>query len=132
MTMKSLATDSPAVSAPEPALSEGMTRLLPLVESYGLFNFFKTESCRALSMRGAALWEAWRGEVGVWTVSTLWVRDRAVPGSDRAGLAMFSGEWRIFRGWNPVRVPPRAQCFRRSGAFECFLVCTLCTLQPLI
>ena len=51
---------------------------------------------------------------------TPWASDRVVLVSDWAGLRRFAGEWRIFKGWNPVRVPPRAQCFRRSGAFWCF------------
>jgi hypothetical protein len=51
IVMRWLATDSPARSAQEPAMSEGMTRLLPLVESNGLFNLVETEKCRTLSMR---------------------------------------------------------------------------------
>jgi hypothetical protein len=65
-----------------------------------------------------------RANLGVCTLCTLLPSDWAVLGSDRAvlvpdwaGLAMFSGEWRIFKGRNSVRVPPRAQCFRRSEAF---------------
>ena len=38
--MKSLATDSPAWSAQEPEMNEGMTSLLPLVES--TFKLFKS------------------------------------------------------------------------------------------
>ena len=53
----------------------------------------------------------------VCTMCTPWASDRVVLVSDRAGLRRFSGEWRKFKCWNPVRVPPRAQCFRRSGAF---------------
>ena len=53
--MRSLATDSPARSAQEPAMSEGMTRLLPHVESYGFFNIVETEKCRTPSMRGCGL-----------------------------------------------------------------------------
>jgi hypothetical protein len=34
----------------------------------------------------------------VWTVSTPWASDSVVPASDWAGLGMFSGEWRIFKG----------------------------------
>ena len=47
---------------------------------------------------------------------TPWASDRIVLVPDWAGLARFSGEWRKFKGWNPVRVPPRAQCFPCSGA----------------
>jgi hypothetical protein len=47
---------------------------------------------------------------------TPWASDSVVPAPDWAGLEMFSGEWRIIRGERLVRVPPRAQCFRRSGA----------------
>jgi hypothetical protein len=53
---------------------------------------------------------------GVHNVHTLgFGSGRTVP--DWAGFRRFSGEWRKFKGWNPVRVPPRAQCFRRSGVF---------------
>jgi hypothetical protein len=40
---------------------------------------------------------------------------RTVGGLGRIGDIF--GEWRKFKGRNPVRVPPRAQCFRRSEAF---------------
>ena len=36
---------------------------------------------------------------------TPWASDSVVPASDWAGVGRFSGEWRIYRGWNPVRVP---------------------------
>jgi hypothetical protein len=45
----------------------------------------------------------------VCTMCTLWALDRVVLVADWAGLRRFSGEWRKFKGWNPVRVPPRAQ-----------------------
>jgi hypothetical protein len=51
----------------------------------------------------------------VCTMCTPWASDRVVRVPDWAGLRRFSGEWRIFKGWNPVRVPPRAQCFPCSG-----------------
>ena len=53
----------------------------------------------------------------VCTMCTPWASDSVVPASDWAGLAMSSGEGRFFKAWRPVRVPPRAQCFLRSGAF---------------
>jgi hypothetical protein len=57
---------------------------------------------------------------GVCTMCTPWASDRAVLLPGWAGLRMFSGEWRKFKAWNPVRVPPRAQCFRSSVAlWEC-------------
>jgi hypothetical protein len=46
---------------------------------------------------------------------TPWASDSVVLASDWAGLAMFSGEWRIFKGWRPVRVPPRARVFPVQG-----------------
>ena len=57
----------------------------------------------------------------MWTVSTLWVSDWVVPGPDWAGFLMFRRESSVCRDWNPVRVPPRAQCFRSSVAFFVFL-----------
>ena len=56
----------------------------------------------------------------VCTMCTPWASERVVLVTDWAGLRRFSGEWRKFKPWNPVRVPPRAQCFRRSGAFWAF------------
>jgi hypothetical protein len=52
----------------------------------------------------------------LWTVSTLWVMDWAVPVPDWPRFRMFRRESSVGRGWNPVRVPPRAQCFLRSEA----------------
>jgi hypothetical protein len=68
----------------------------------------------------------------VCTMCTPWASDRVVLVPDWAGLRMFVGEWRKFKARNTVRVPPRAQCFRRSEAYWCIFVCTLCTLRPLI
>jgi len=50
---------------------------------------------------------------GVHNVHTL----PAILGRNSVGLPrrMFSGEWRILGLWNAIRVPPRAQCFRRSA-----------------
>jgi len=45
----------------------------------------------------------------------LWVSDWVVCGSDRAGFRTFSREPSVYKGRNAVRVPPRAQCFRRAG-----------------
>ncbi len=52
----------------------------------------------------------------VCTMCTPWASDRVVRVPDGAGLRRFAGEWRKFKGWNPVRVPPRAQCDLRSAA----------------
>ncbi|BCW66785.1 hypothetical protein NicSoilB4_15480 [Arthrobacter sp. NicSoilB4] len=93
-----LATDSPARSAQEPAMSEGMTRLLPKVELNGSFNFIETEKRRTRSMRVRLFGRSLVGTIGVWTVSTVWVADWVVRVPDWAGLRRFSGEWRKFRG----------------------------------
>ncbi len=53
------------------------------------------------------------GKKEVLTMSTLVASDWA----DWLGLPMFSGVPSVFRRWNAVRVPPRAQCYRRSEAF---------------
>ena len=119
IVMRSLATDSPARSAQESAMSEGMTRLLPHVESYGLFNFVETEKCRTLSMRGAVL----VGGNGVWTVSTLWVSDWVVLVPDWAGLRRFAGEWRSIQGLEPGSSPTSGTVFSAVqglfGVFSC-------------
>ena len=49
-------------------------------------------------------------------MSTLFVSDRILHPSDCSGFRMFSPVPSVFKGWNVVRVPPRAQCFRRSAA----------------
>ena len=56
----------------------------------------------------------------VCTMCTPWASDRVVLVPDWPGLRRISGEWREVKDWNPVRVPPRAQCFRRSGGFLVF------------
>ena len=50
------------------------------------------------------------------TMCTPRATDRVVLASGGAGLGRLAGEWRKFEGWNPVRVPPRAQRYRRSAA----------------
>ena len=62
---------------------------------------------------GAPKWARKR----VCTMCTPWVSDRVVLVPDWAGLRMFAGEWRKFRGWNPVRVPPRVRVFPVQGLF---------------
>ena len=53
-------------------------------------------------------------------MSTVSASDRVVHRSDRAGFRMFPREPSVHKGWNAVRVPPRAKCFRSSGAFCVF------------
>jgi hypothetical protein len=60
------------------------------------------------------------GKMRVCTMCTPWASDRVALLPDWAGVPRISGEWPKFKGWNPVRVPPRAQCFLRSGAFLVF------------
>ena len=55
------------------------------------------------------------GKERVCTMCTPWASDRVVLVPDWAGLRRFSGEWRKFKGWNPVRVPPRARVFPVQG-----------------
>jgi hypothetical protein len=61
---------------------------------------------------------------------TLWALDRVVLVADWAGLPMFSGVPRVCRGWNAVRVPPRARITPRQRGF-CFNVWTLSRRVPL-
>ena len=44
------------------------------------------------------------GKKGVCTMCTPWAADRVILVPDWAGVRRFSGERRIFKGWNPVRV----------------------------
>ena len=59
--------------------------------------------------------------LGVWTMSTLRASDRVVHRPDWLGFRMFPEDPSVCRGWNAIRVPPRAQCFRRSEALFAFL-----------
>ena len=61
---------------------------------------------------------------------TPWASDRVVLVADWAGFGRFFGEWRICRARSPVRVPPRAQCFRRSEAFKPLTLLTVSTPCP--
>ena len=118
--MTSQATEIPARLAQESPTSEGMTRLLPPVESGVRVNYVDTEMPHPVSS-GAADWgRPWWGRSGVWTLSTLWVSDWVGLVPDWAGFRMFQRESSVCKGWNPVRVPPRAQCFRRSAVFLVF------------
>ena len=69
------------------------------------------------------------GEVGkdegVHIVHTLGFRSGRT-GAGLGRLRRFSGKCRIFKCWNPVRVPPRAQCFPCSGAFFGVSTCGQC------
>ena len=59
-----------------------------------------------------------REEIDVWTTSTLWASNWVVLEWDRAVFRMFARVSSVCRGWNAVRVPPRAQCFPCSGACQ--------------
>jgi hypothetical protein len=59
------------------------------------------------------------GKKRVWTMSTLLASDWAVHRSDRAGFRMFPRESSVRKGWNAVRVPPRA---RHNPSPEGFLL----------
>jgi hypothetical protein len=50
-------------------------------------------------------------------MSALLTSDWVVLWSDRAGFRMFPGVPSVCGGRNTVRVPPRAQCYRRSEGF---------------
>ena len=65
-----------------------------------------------------------RWEKGVCTMCTPWASDWAVHGADRAGFRMFPRVPSVFKGWNAVRVPPRARITPRQRGF-CFNVWTL-------
>ena len=54
-------------------------------------------------------WMYQLGKKEVCTTYTLFASDRVVYRPDWAGLLMFSGLPSIYKGWNAVRVPPRAQ-----------------------
>ncbi|MCB5291696.1 hypothetical protein BJQ90_01123 [Arthrobacter sp. SO3] len=60
------------------------------------------------------------GKKRVCTMCTPWASDRVVLASDWPGFRRFRRESSVCKGWSPVRVPPRAQCFSMSGAFWCF------------
>ena len=125
--MQSLATDSLARSAQEPALSEDMTRLLPHVESYGLFNNVATEKCRTLSMRGAAVWGR-----------PLMVRLRGVdsvhtlgPGLGRTGaglgrIAEVFGGVADIQGLEPGSSPTSGTVFPQVRGLFCVFSCAHC------
>ena len=64
---------------------------------------------------------AWRkANLGLWTMSTLLASDWAVHRPDWLGLPLFSGLPSVCKGWNPVRVPPRARVFPVQGLFGAF------------
>jgi hypothetical protein len=65
----------------------------------------------------------------VCTKYTLWVSDRVVQWSDRAGFRTFPRESSVCQGGNAVRVPPRAQQPPRQRGF-CFNVCTSTGVGP--
>jgi hypothetical protein len=72
---------------------------------------------RFLVRCGSRVEDAGKAKKIVCTTYTLLGSDRAVHRPDWPGLLMFSGVPFVCRGWNLVRVPPRAQCFRRSDAY---------------
>ena len=72
---------------------------------------------------------AFSGEkLGVWIVSTLWVTDWVVSVPDWAGFRMFRRESSVCKGWNPVRVPPRARVSLLRGFFVFLRVNSVHTL----
>jgi len=63
-------------------------------------------------------------------MSTLSMSDYLVQPPDYPGFRMFSRLSSVFRGWNAVRVPHRAQYFPSSEGF-CFNLYTPCGRVPL-
>jgi hypothetical protein len=114
--MKSLAAESPAWSVQEPAMSEGMSRLLPLRESDGRVNYVNTEKCRTLSGRVRQFGEALVGKIGgVDSVHTLGLG----LGRTGAGLAripyVLAGV-QYLQGLEPGSSPTSGTRFHCSGA----------------
>jgi hypothetical protein len=60
----------------------------------------------------------------VCTMCTLYASDWGVLGADRAGFGISPREAGVYKGWSPVRVPPRARITPRQRGF-CFNVWTL-------
>ena len=99
-----------------------------------LRQFCPTETCRALSMRGAAVWgRPLVGRIGgVDSVHTLG-HGLGRIGDVLARTRHVSGEVQCLQGLEPGSSPTSGTMFPQfSGGFVCFFVCTLCTLSPLI
>jgi len=73
--------------------------------------FLHAYRAAALLLFVASQWSKKR----VCTMCTPWTLERVVLVPDWAGLRRFTGEWRKFKGWSPVRVPPRARVFPVQG-----------------
>jgi hypothetical protein len=67
-----------------------------------------------------------RANLGVWTMSTDSASDRVVLRSDRPGFRTFPPLPSVCKGWNAVRVPPRARVFPGQGPVS-LRVCTNCS-----
>ena len=77
----------------------------------------KTNRAPSVGERGWCCGLRRTANFGVCTLCTLRAADWVELVPDRAGFRMFPREPSVCKGWNAVRVPPRAQCFRRSVAF---------------
>ena len=76
---------------------------------------FKPQLPRADCRFGSLVALKWAKE-GLCTICTPWASGRVVLVPDRAELRRISGQRQKLMCWNPVRVPPRAQCFPCSEA----------------
>jgi hypothetical protein len=87
------------------------------VAAVGVYRYSRTE--RTVTRRWLVVAKC--SEKRVWTVSTPGASDSVVPASDWAGLGMFLGEWRIFRGsgWFESHLGHVFPLFRGLLASEC-------------
>ena len=134
VVMERLEAEHAVLHARDSATGTGGTRLQPPLYFFSWIKFFRAKKRRTLSMRGAAVWgrPLVGRELGVWTVSTLWVTDWAGTGAGLGRIPHVSAGVQCLQGLEPGSSPTSGTCFPCSGAFWCFVVCTLCTLSPLI
>ena len=76
----------------------GQDQIAAAVELIRQDQAFGTKKCRAPSGRVRQFGKPLVGESGLWTVSTLWVTDWAVPRPESAGFCMFQRKSSVCKG----------------------------------
>ena len=129
--MKRLEAGQAVLHAQDSATGAGRTRLQPPLYFSTKIKLFGAQKRRTCRCGRGSFGEAFCGENwGVDSVHTLHLGlGRTAAGLGR--IAEVSGGVADIKGWNPVRVPPRAQCFPCSGACEPLSVHKLFTYGPL-
>ena len=133
VVMESLEAEQAVRRAREPGNERGQD---PVAVEVGLLRQDQVFQCKEaphpVNAGSGCLGEAFGGKIGVWTVSTVWVTDWAVPVPDWPGFRMSWRESSVCKGWTRFESQLGPSVPAGQGPFLCFFVWTVSTLLPLM